>query len=76
MAAHLAESVVPPRQLFPELPADLEEIILHCLEKEPERRFQGVVAVDEALARCACSGVWSPEQAADWWTSQGEAASS
>jgi serine/threonine protein kinase len=37
---------VPPRQYNPELPANLEKVILRCLEKEPERRypFIGVMA--------------------------------
>ena len=29
-----------PRELAPEVPRDLERIILRCLRKEPERRFQ------------------------------------
>jgi protein-serine/threonine kinase len=31
---------VPPRAIRPELPAWLQEIILHCLEVKPERRYQ------------------------------------
>lgn len=31
---------VPPRALRPELPPWLQEIILHCLEVKPERRYQ------------------------------------
>lgn len=31
---------VPPRAVRPELPAWLQEIILHCLEVNPERRYQ------------------------------------
>jgi len=30
---------VPPRQYNPELPASLENVILRCLEQEPERRY-------------------------------------
>ena len=37
---------VPPRQHNADLPANLEKVILKCLEKEPERRypFIGVMA--------------------------------
>jgi eukaryotic-like serine/threonine-protein kinase len=30
---------VPPRQYNPDLPANLEKVILRCLEREPERRY-------------------------------------
>ncbi|HXI57203.1 MAG TPA: protein kinase [Polyangia bacterium] len=43
------EAVVPPTQLRPEIPADLEKIVLRCLEKKVEDRFQDVTAVAKAL---------------------------
>ncbi|HEY2841749.1 MAG TPA: protein kinase, partial [Pirellulales bacterium] len=67
MAAHLSEQVVSPRRLNPEIPCDLDEVIMRCMEKDAGRRFQDLVAVDDALARCACSSAWSVERAADWW---------
>ncbi|MEX0676086.1 MAG: serine/threonine-protein kinase [Pirellulales bacterium] len=70
MAAHLSEAVVPPRRLHAEIPTDLEEVVMRCLEKEPGKRFQEIVVVEEAFASCACSRGWSWEQAADWWRSQ------
>ena len=38
--------LVPPRQLNPDVPANLEQIILRCLEREPDKRypFMGVLA--------------------------------
>jgi serine/threonine-protein kinase len=69
MAAHLSEAVVPPDELNPEIPADVAHVVMRCLEKEPSRRFPDVVAVDSALAGCACGGLWSGEQAAEWWKS-------
>lgn len=38
--AVLHRPIVPPAQLNPELSSRLEEIILKCLEKEPENRYQ------------------------------------
>jgi WD40 repeat protein/serine/threonine protein kinase len=40
-----------PRRLQPHLPRDLEAITLHCLEKEPTRRYPGALALAEDLAR-------------------------
>jgi serine/threonine-protein kinase len=75
MAAHLSEQVTSPRQQHPELPVDLEQVVLRCLQKEPGQRFQDVVDVEEALARCACSAVWSSDKAEDWWQARAEPAS-
>jgi serine/threonine protein kinase/Tfp pilus assembly protein PilF len=36
----LHKPATPPGQLNPDLPARLEELILKCLEKDPERRYQ------------------------------------
>ncbi|MEA2696817.1 MAG: eukaryotic-like serine/threonine-protein kinase, partial [Myxococcales bacterium] len=50
MATKIAyEPVVPPSELRPEIPADLEKIVLRCLEKKAEDRFQDVTAVAKAL---------------------------
>jgi Tol biopolymer transport system component/tRNA A-37 threonylcarbamoyl transferase component Bud32 len=45
VAALLKEQPKPPGDLASELPKDLERIILHCLRKEPRRRFQHMVDV-------------------------------
>jgi len=45
LAALLKEQARPPSELVADLPRDLERIILRCLRKEPERRFQHMVDV-------------------------------
>jgi WD40 repeat protein len=40
-----------PRRLRPRLPRDLEAITLHCLEKEPRRRYGSALALAEDLQR-------------------------
>ncbi len=67
MAAHLTEPLIGPRLLCPEIPGDLEEVVLRCLAKEPDQRYADIAAVEEALADCSCAGIWSAEQAAIWW---------
>jgi serine/threonine-protein kinase len=67
MAAHLSQPVIGPRELRPELPVDLEGIVVRCLEKEPSRRFSDAAALEGALAECDCCLGWSPKDAAGWW---------
>jgi len=47
----LSEEALPPTQLRPEVPAELEAICLKCLEKEPGRRFVSALALAEDLRR-------------------------
>jgi eukaryotic-like serine/threonine-protein kinase len=75
MAAHLSETVVPPRELNSNVSSELEAIVLRCLEKEPERRFQDVSAVEETLILCAGSDAWTAQQASDWWATHGSSVS-
>jgi serine/threonine-protein kinase len=41
----------PPHRLNPEIPVDLETIVLKCLEKEPDRRYSTAREVSEDLRR-------------------------
>jgi hypothetical protein len=43
--------VVSPRRLRPDLPRDLETIVLTCLEKEPARRYSSAAALADDLER-------------------------
>ena len=71
MIAHAAESVLPPTELNPEIPHELEQIVMRCLEKAPEDRFQDVEALQSALRSVPLEENWSPEHAADWWSCHG-----
>ncbi len=59
LVAHLHEQVVPPRQVRPELPHDLEEVILTCLRKDPAERYGDIAGLDRAWrgARRRSSGM-------------------
>ncbi len=48
--AKLEDDPVPPRELRPEIPSAVEEVVLHMLEREPHRRPESALEVREALA--------------------------
>ena len=65
--AHAYEPVSPSNEFRANIPADLQEVILRCLEKEPAKRFQNIEELDEALASCAVAGQWTQERAREAW---------
>jgi serine/threonine-protein kinase len=71
IVAHARDPVAPLTQLRPEVPPDVERLILRCLAKEPDERFQSALSLDEALAACESAGRWSLRSAALWWREQG-----
>ncbi len=67
LVAHLHETATPLRELRPEIPRDLEEVLLKCLSKNPVDRFPDATSLDKALAACLSSDHWDQEQATEWW---------
>jgi eukaryotic-like serine/threonine-protein kinase len=67
LVAHARDAVRPPSQLIPEVPADVEAIVLKCLSKEPADRFASSAALGEALAACSVAEQWTRHDAARWW---------
>ncbi len=47
--AHLKETVTPPREYFPDIPPSLDKVILKCVMKHPEQRYQSAQALIEDL---------------------------
>jgi hypothetical protein len=52
------------------VPADLERVILSCLQKAPDDRPRSAADLAAALSACACAGAWSGESARTWWARQ------
>ncbi len=72
MIAHAQEVVRPPRMINSDIPLDVERIILRCLAKDPEDRFQTVAELQRELAACECADAWTQELARQWWTSRSQ----
>jgi serine/threonine-protein kinase len=64
----------PLRDLRPEVPSDLEAVILKCLRCDPEARYADVEQVDAALAACDCASSWNSGEAESWWRVTGDPA--
>ncbi|MGA2703028.1 MAG: serine/threonine-protein kinase [Isosphaeraceae bacterium] len=67
MVAHARDPVVPPSRLRDDVPGDLEMVVLRCLEKKPEDRYQDAESLALSLSACADGGSWSAVQAEAWW---------
>ncbi len=70
LAAHLYEPPVPPTQLRPDVPHDLEAVVLRCLAKDPAARYPDAESLEAALAGCSVAGTWSAKDASSWWRQQ------
>jgi serine/threonine-protein kinase len=70
LLAHINEPAVPPTTYRPEIPADLEQIILRCLSKSPDERFPDAPTLADSLDACDCARGWSPQLASLWWRHQ------
>ncbi len=71
MIAHSRDPVVPPSKINPDVPADLEQVVLRCLAKKPEDRFPTARALGQALAGCAAATEWGANRAEAWWAALG-----
>ncbi len=67
MIAHVRDEVVPPSRHQSDVPADLERVILRCLAKRPEDRFQDIDSLEQALTQCTAANQWTQAHAARWW---------
>ncbi|QEG36641.1 serine/threonine-protein kinase [Bythopirellula goksoeyrii] len=71
LIAHASEAPIAPREWNPSVPIELEEIILRCLEKQPEDRFQSVEELRDQLDAVPQAEPWSSHQASEWWNCNG-----
>ncbi|HEY8077419.1 MAG TPA: serine/threonine-protein kinase, partial [Labilithrix sp.] len=68
LSAHMSTPPEPPsKRLGRELPAELESLVLACLQKKPELRPASARALADALGKLALAG-WTKDDAEAWWT--------
>ncbi|MEE2827880.1 MAG: serine/threonine-protein kinase, partial [Myxococcota bacterium] len=66
---HLETPPEPPSErLGRPVPAALEQVLLDCLEKDPDKRPQTAADLRDRLRACVASlGPWGQVQAEEWW---------
>lgn len=68
MMRHLREQPVPPsKRAEIAVSAELDDLVLTCLEKDPARRPMHADALGDALGRLRGDGAWSQKRAREWW---------
>jgi serine/threonine-protein kinase len=69
MVQHLQAPPVPPSvRASVEIPADVEQLILKCLEKEPEDRPADAGVLEDLLRKCSIANSWTDDRAHEWWS--------
>jgi eukaryotic-like serine/threonine-protein kinase len=71
IVAHVSEDPPLPRLFVPSIPQALESIVLRCLEKDPDHRFQDALELRGALTEVGVDPPWDSQRAAEWWTCNG-----
>ncbi len=70
MMAQVNQTPTPPSAIQTGIPADVEAIILKCLEKNPENRIPSAAQLRDDLLVCKCSRDWTATLASQWWKEQ------
>jgi serine/threonine-protein kinase len=69
IVAHANTAPLPPSTYFETpIPADLDELILACLSKNPADRPQTCEQLARQLEQIRLDAPWTAERAADWWS--------
>lgn len=71
LMAHASQNPEPPSQHQSGVPVDLERVILRCLAKSPDDRYDSAKSLRTALAECAAAGHWTRDNATQWWQNYG-----
>jgi len=65
---HVQAQPVPPSQRTEmPIPKALDDLVMACLEKDPNKRPQNAVELFELACGCTACDAWSNEKARQWW---------
>jgi serine/threonine-protein kinase len=65
---HVRTQPVPPsKKSGVPIPSALENIIMDCLQKDPEKRPQRARDLSHSLDALGLEAAWTPERAEEWW---------
>jgi serine/threonine-protein kinase len=65
---HVNTIPAPPRELSElPIPDELDRIVMQCLEKDPNDRFQSVLELCAALEAVPLDSEWDQPRAREWW---------
>lgn len=70
MRAHMEATPLPLGQIQADVPADLQQLVMRGLAKDPSQRFANVSEFEAAIRECQCATQWSKQQAAEWWVAR------
>lgn len=65
--AHANDKLVAPSEHNPDIPHDLERVVMRCLSKQPADRYQTIEELAEALDQCRDAHLWNRHLAEQWW---------
>jgi serine/threonine-protein kinase len=71
VVAHMQRPPIRPSARNPDVPADLETVLMSCLAKDPFDRPANADALRSALLACSDAGRWTEADAASWWRTHG-----
>src|SRR5688500_12386143 len=71
LIAHAHDAPPPPTQVNPDVPDDVDLVVMRCLQKSAADRFQSAADLAAAIDHCDDYGRWTPDTAREWWRQQG-----
>jgi len=65
---HLQTPPTPPSQRTElPIPRELDDLVMACLEKDPDKRPQDAEQLLAMARRCQCGRLWDSARAKEWW---------